>query len=98
MKKQSIFKNFIEGKLSLGLSFWVFGFISLAVLGLVAGLILPNMAFVRLIVYRYLIYASIGIWRSSNNYKGKKIFSILAKIAIIVWNINHFLGFLIALT
>ena len=98
MKKQSFFKNFIEVKLSLALSFWVFGFISLAVLGLVAGLILPNMAFVRLTVYPYLIYASIGIWRSSNNYKGKKIFSILAKIAIVVWNINHFLGFLIALT
>lgn len=97
MKKQSFFKNFFEGKLSLALSFWVFGFISLAVLGLVTALILRNMTLVRLIVYPYLIYASFGIWRSANNYKGKKIFSILAKIAIVVWNINHFLGLLVSL-
>lgn len=99
MKKQFFLKNFFEGKLSLALSFWVFGFISLSVLGLIAVLIYPSMRFAsmrfaRLIVYPYLIYASIGIWRSSDNYKGKKIFAILAKIMIVLWNINHLLGLL----
>jgi uncharacterized membrane protein YqjE len=96
MKKQFFFKNFFEGKLPLALSFWVFGFISLSVLGLIAVLIYPSMRFVRLIVYPYLIYASIGIWRSSDNYKGKKIFAILAKIMIVLWNINHLLGLLVS--
>ena len=95
--KKSFFKKFIEGKLSLALSFWIFGLIGLAVLGLVAALILPSMIFVRLIVYPYLIYISLGIWRSSNNYKGFKIFSILAKIMIVIWNVSHFLGLIVAL-
>ena len=90
-------KNFIEGKLSLPLSFWGFGFISLTAIGLVAVLIFPSMTFVRLVSYPFVIYVSIGIWRSSDKYKGKKIFSILAKTMIVIWNINQFLGLLVSL-
>tara|TARA_B100001248_G_scaffold259822_1_gene246651 strand:- start:2029 stop:2328 length:300 start_codon:yes stop_codon:yes gene_type:complete len=97
MINKLLFKNFIDGKYSLALSFWVFGFIGLIILGIIAALIYPNMTFVRLIIYPYLIYVSIGIWRSANNYKGLKIFSILAKILLVLWNINHFLGLIISL-
>ena len=96
--KKSFFKKFIEGKASLPLSFWVFGFIGLILFSLIAALIYPSMTFVRLIAYPYLIYVSIGIWRSSNNYKGYKIFSILAKIVVVIWNINQFLGLILSLT
>tara|TARA_B100000780_G_C20837227_1_gene332699 strand:- start:334 stop:630 length:297 start_codon:yes stop_codon:yes gene_type:complete len=92
---KKLLNKFIQGKLSLAFSFWIFGFISLTVLSIVAALILQNMLLVRLIVYPYLIYASIGIWRSSNNYKGLKIFSILAKIMIVLWNISQFLGLIV---
>ena len=89
--------KFIEGKLSLAFSFWVFGFIGLAALSIVTALILPSMLLVRLIVYPYLIYVSLGIWRSSNNHKGLKIFSILAKLMIVIWNIGQLLGLIAAL-
>ena len=89
--------KFIEGKLSLVFSFWVFGFIGLAALSIVTALILPSMLLVRLIVYPYLIYVSLGIWRSSNNHKGLKIFSILAKLMIVIWNIGQLLGLTTAL-
>ena len=95
--KKTFLNKFIEGKLSLTLSFWIFGFIGLAVLSVVTALILPSMLLVRLIVYPYLIYVSLGIWRSSNNYKGLKVFSILAKIMIVIWNVSHFLGLIVAL-
>ena len=89
--------KFIEGKLSLAFSFWVFGFIGLAALSIVTALILPSMLLIRLIVYPYLIYVSLGIWRSSNNHKGLKIFSILAKLMIVIWNIGQLLGLIAAL-
>jgi hypothetical protein len=89
---KKLLNKFIQGKLSLAFSFWIFGFISLTVLSIVAALILQNMLLVRLIVYPYLIYASIGIWKSSNNYKGLKI---LAKIMIVLWNISQFLGLIV---
>jgi len=31
-------------------------------------------------------------WRSSNNYKGWKIFSILAKVMLVVWSLNFIAG------
>ena len=95
--KKTFLNKFIEGKLSLPFSFWIFGFIGLAALSIVTALILPSMLLVRLIVYPYLIYVSLGIWRSSNNYKGLKVFSILAKIMIVIWNISQFLGLIAAL-
>ena len=67
-------------------------------LSVVTALILPSMLLVRLIVYPYLIYVSLGIWRSSNSYKGLKVFSILAKIMIVIWNISQFLGLIAALS
>jgi len=97
MKKKHLFKKFIDGDLSLALSFWVIGLIGLLLLGLIVTLILPKMIFVRLITYPYLIYASIGIWKSSEKYKGKKIFSILAKIMVVIWNINQFFGLIFSL-
>ena len=89
--------KFIEGKLSLVFSFWVFGFIGLSALSIVTALILPSMLLVRLIVYPYLIYVSLGIWRSSNNHTGLKMFSILAKLMIVIWNIGQLLGLITAL-
>ena len=47
--KKTFLNKFIEGKLSLAFSFWVFGFIGLAALSIVTALILPSMLLVRLI-------------------------------------------------
>jgi hypothetical protein len=37
----------------------------------------------------------IGVWRSSNNYKGTKIFSILAKIMLVIWSLNFIAGLIL---
>ena len=36
------------------------------------------------------IYTVVGIWRSSNNYKGPKFWAVLAKIAIVLGVISNF--------
>ena len=51
----------------------------------------------RLIAVPWQIYALIGIWGSSKNYKGLKIFPILAKILVVIWMINNIGGIVIGM-
>jgi hypothetical protein len=51
----------------------------------------PSLLFQKIILlimtsifFAYCFIATIGVWRSSNNYVGKKIWSILAKISIVL--------------
>ena len=85
-------KNFFEGKLSLPISFWVFGFIGSAIMGFVGMLITQDMGMTRVVALPWHIFMLIGVWRSSNNYKGPKIFSILAKIMLVIWTLNFIAG------
>tara|TARA_B110000503_G_scaffold80711_1_gene123572 strand:+ start:2969 stop:3247 length:279 start_codon:yes stop_codon:yes gene_type:complete len=88
-------KKFFEGKLSLPISFWVFGFIGSAVMGFVGMIITQDMGMTRVVALPWHIFMVIGVWRSSNNYKGKKIFSILAKIMLVVWSLNFIAGLML---
>ena len=86
---KNIFSRFYHGKLSLPLSFFVFGFIGTALTAFIGFLIFKNMGMARLVALPWNIYALIGIWSSANNYKGLKVWSILAKVLAVVWLINN---------
>ena len=88
-------KKFFEGKLSLPISFWVFGFIGSAVMGFVGMIITQDMGMTRVVALPWHIFMVIGVWRSSNNYKGSKIFSILAKIMLVIWRLNFIAGLML---
>ena len=89
-------KKFFEGKLSLPISFWVFGFIGSVIMGFIGMLITQDMGMMRVIALPWHIFMVIGVWRSSNNYKGSKIFSILAKVMLVVWSLNFIAGLILA--
>ena len=87
-KNENFFVKFWNGELSLPMSYWGVGFgigilygglarIFTVIVGLsddaLWGFIIP-----------FQIYTVVGIWRSSNNYKGPKYWAVLAKIAIAI--------------
>jgi|TARA_B110001452_G_C14982115_1_gene343318 hypothetical protein len=86
---KNIFSRFYHGKLSLPLSFFVFGFIGTALAALIGLLIFKNMGIARLVALPWNIYALIGIWSSADNYKGLKVWAILAKVLAVLWLINN---------
>lgn len=92
-----LFINFFDGKLSLPISFWLFGFLGSIIFGFVGMLLLQNMGLTRLFALPWHIFICIGIWKSSENYKGPIIFSILAKVMIGIWSLNFIAGLLLAL-
>ena len=51
----------------------------------------------RLLNLPWQIFTIIGIWGSADNYKGLKIFPILAKIFTIIWLINNVGGIILML-
>ena len=88
-------KKFFEGKLSLPISFWVFGFIGSVIMGFIGMVITQDMGMMRVVALPWHIFMVIGVWRSSNNYKGSKIFSILAKVMLVVWSVNLIAGLIL---
>ena len=88
-------KKFFEGKLSLPISFWVFGFIGSVVMGFVGMIITQDMGMTRVVALPWHVFMVIGVWRSSNNYKGSKVFSILAKIMLVIWSLNFIAGLIL---
>ena len=89
--------DFYNGKLSLPLSFWVFGFLGSVIIGGVSFFIIQNMLIGRLLNLPWQIFTIIGIWGSADNYKGLKIFPILAKIFTVIWLINNVGGIIVML-
>ena len=92
------FSDFFEGKLSLPHSYWIFGIVYSLVVGLVIaifviGLGMPDRT-VNVLAFPWLIYIAVGVWRSSDKYKGPKIWSILAKIAVVLSVIQNVAGIL----
>ena len=54
-------KKFFEGKLSLPMSFWVFGFIGSAVMGFVGMIITQDMGMTRVVALPWHIFMVIGV-------------------------------------
>ena len=87
---KKIMVDFFNGKLSLAVSFWVFGFLGSALMGIIGVVVFKNIIIGRIIAIPWQLYALIGIWSSADKYKGPKALSILAKVFIVLWIINNF--------
>ena len=81
-------KKFFNGDLSLPYSYWAVGVLISFGVGFIAGflsmLLMKGLALAYLIIVIWQIFITIGIWRSSDKYKGPKFWSYLAKIMMIV--------------
>ena len=95
-----LISNFFNGNITLWKSFWIVGFCYPYLLGLVfaileyLGLQLEGTPYIfssLLLICQ--IFATIGVWRSANKYKGKKIFGILAKAFMLIAFIYIFAEF-----
>jgi hypothetical protein len=87
-KNQNFFIKFWNGDLSLPVSYWLVGIVFGIILGLAIGLFvgvsgMPEIA-INIILIPWYVYTAVGIWRSSDKYKGKKFWAILAKIVIVL--------------
>ena len=78
-----LLKKFFNGEVTLWKSYWlVFWLLGWLVFLAAIFLFKGNMVGI-LITLIWAAYTAIGVWRSSNNYQGKKVWSILAKIAVV---------------
>ena len=81
--------NYFKGDVPLIISFWgIYVFAWNVVFGLIFTLILARMGFelkiVQLIGALIIIILAIGVWNSAGKYKGKKIWSVLAKVVVAI--------------
>ena len=81
--------NYFKGDVPLIISFWgIYVFAWNIVFTNILGLILPRMGFesniILLISALIIIILAIGVWNSAGKYKGKKIWSVLAKVVVAI--------------
>ena len=66
----------------------MFGVVYSIIVGIIIAIIVIGFGMpektINVLVLPWLIYITIGIWKSSDKYKGPKFWSILAKIAIVL--------------
>jgi len=81
-------KNFWFGNISLVISFWVVNLLVMQSLIFLTSFLALSFNFDGLFVFLfmlpYIIWSNVGTWRSSVNFKGNNIWSILAKIYIFI--------------
>ena len=86
--KNKYFAEFFDGNLSLPHSYWLFGVVYSIIVGVIIAIIVVSFGMpdktINVLALPWLIYISIGIWKSSDKYKGPKFWSILAKIAVVL--------------
>ncbi len=93
-KNKNFFVKFWNGELSLPMSYWGVG-VGIGILyGGLAGIftVIAGLSDDALwgFIIPFQIYTVVGIWRSSNNYKGPKFWAVLAKILIVLGVISNF--------
>ncbi len=86
--KKNYFQQFYDGNLSLPHSYWIFGVAYSIAFGLIIAVIVLALGMpertISVLSLPWIIFISIGIWKSSDKYKGPKFWSVLAKIAIVL--------------
>ena len=55
-------------------------------------------AAINFLILPWAIYSTVGIWRSSDKYKGSKFWAVLTKILIVIGVISYFSGLITATT
>ena len=90
----NLFVNFWNGDVSLVKSYWLVGVLLSAAFGFVSALIILSIGLhfhaVYGLIIPWLIYTTVGIWRSSDKYKGPKHWAVLAKVAVVLGIIIQF--------
>ena len=98
LKKENFFVRFWNGKLSLPMSYWGVGVGLGIAFGFIVGIFTVLMGMSEDAMWGFLIpfqiYTVVGIWRSSDKYKGPKFWAILAKIAVVLGIISNFASML----
>ena len=91
-KVMKYLQDFINGDITLWKSYWLVGVLLSLLAGFAIGLIgvmVDNQVVVGVLLIFWTIFISIGIWRSSDKYDGKQVWSILAKLAVILGMISN---------
>ena len=92
-KNKNFFIKFWDGELSLPMSYWGVGLGIGILYGGIAGIftVIAGLSDDALwgFIIPFQIYTVVGIWRSSNNYKGPKFWSVLAKIAVVIGTLSN---------
>ena len=87
-KNNNFFEDFWNGDVSLVKSYWLVGVVLSFAVGFFGALLILGVGLhfnaVYAIIIPWLIYTTVGIWRSSDKYKGPKFWAILAKIAVVI--------------
>lgn len=76
------FMRLFEGDIPLIKTYWIYFICVTNVLFRVA--IASSSAMLYLLTAIYVLFISVAVWRSSNKYKGRNIWAILAKIIIVL--------------
>ena len=81
-------KKFFNGDLSLPYSYWAFGVLISFGVSFVSGflsmMLTENLGLAYLVIVIWQIFITIGIWRSSDKYKGPKFWAYITKIMMVV--------------
>ena len=87
-KNKSYFHKFWDGELPLVQSYWVVAWLISLPVGFAIGFVGAVLGFPQNTIYAFLIpwyvFTTVGVWRSSDRYKGPKFWSVLAKLAMIL--------------
>jgi len=74
-------KKLWDGNVPLAHTFWLYYFVGVVILRLIASVIGPSLA---IVIVAWTGFMILPIWRSSDKYNGKPLFALLAKISAIV--------------
>ncbi len=90
---EQTFLSYFKGDVPLKISFWgiyIFGWN--IVVGFSLSLILSRMGFeantIHIVVGPITVLLAVGVWNSAGKYKGKKIWSVLARIVVVIQSIG----------
>mgnify|MGYP001327795301 FL=1 len=90
---EQTFLSYFKGDVPLKISFWgiyIFGWN--IVVGFSLSLILSRMGFeantIHIVVGPITVLLAVGVWNSAGKYKGKKIWSVLARIVLAIQSIG----------
>ncbi|MEK7438835.1 MAG: hypothetical protein AAB299_04765 [Thermodesulfobacteriota bacterium] len=103
-EKNFLIVDLLEGNLGLAMTYWVYGVLGGIVWAVGISALNPDRGsdlekFVWVLFAGYYFFTYVGIWNAANKYVGRKVWSILAKFAIIIIVVPitiHFFKWLVA--
>ncbi|MGE4423706.1 MAG: hypothetical protein AB7D39_15535 [Pseudodesulfovibrio sp.] len=87
-----------RGEEGLGLTFWGYGLganiLFSMIMLMTLQLRLPIWGFIGVLLFRlvYMVFISVGIWRSAGRYTGHQAWAYLAKVMVILGYLNIFVS------